>query len=59
MSQDKTIVYYKDTSIGNVYRSSHGVWVAELNADSIFSRSFLTEDAAKSGLIEYFLEIKG
>lgn len=51
-TQNKHIIH-KDQIIGEVYFSSHGVWVAQPNFSN-FSKSFLTEEKAIQALIEHF-----
>lgn len=51
----KKQITYSNQVIGEVYFGSHGVWVAQPNW-SIFSKSFLSEEAATNALIEYFKE---
>lgn len=54
MNNAKQIIV-NEKVIGEVYLSSHGVWVAEPNF-SIYSKSFLTEQAATDALIAKYME---
>lgn len=53
--KNQTSVLYNNTFIGDVYLSSHGVWIAEPSF-SIYSKSFLTQEAAIVALIEKYKE---
>ena len=53
--KNKTSVIFNRKCIGEVYLGSHGVWVAEPSF-SVYSKSFLTQEAAISALIEKYKE---
>lgn len=53
--EERIEVKINDTVIGEVYKSSHGVWVAEPNF-CLYSKSFLSEDAAKEALVKKAIE---
>ena len=55
LMQMKSQISYKNQIIGEVYKSSHGVWVAQPNFSNL-SQSFLTQEAAEIALIEKYKE---
>lgn len=55
MNTTKTEVSYEGKVIGEVYLSSHGVWVGEPNFNT-FSASFLTKEKAEAELVKFYRE---